>query len=151
MLSAVLGAQEVDGSYRLTAYCNQSLNYMDGMLNEALIQIYTHFRADPRIITSVQKSTQWLWTTQWVASAEGFKYVPTLCAATGGPDPVPELNNLILNGYAWLFGRNGDTVAKSRADQIFNGGVRHSFLTGSKQFNQQYSTGWRYFAYRIGK
>ena len=146
---AVLGAQEADGSYKFTAYCNQSLNYMDGMLNEALIQIYTHYKPDPRILTSVTQSTNWLWT-QWIPASQGFKYVPTDCPGTGDTIPVPELNNLILNGYAWVFAQTGNQSAASRSDAIFQGGIEKSFLYGSKQFNQQYTTGWRFFGYRSG-
>ena len=146
---AVLGAQEADGSYKFTAYCNQSLNYMDGMLNEAFIQIYTHYKPDPRLLTSVQQSTNWLWS-QWIPASQGFKYVPTDCPGTGDTIPVPELNNLILNGYAWVFAQTGDQSAASRSDAIFQGGIEKSFLYGSKQFNQQYTTGWRFFGYRSG-
>ena len=146
---AVLGAQEADGSYKFTAYCNQSLNYMDGMLNEAFIQIYTHYKPDPRLLTSVQQSTNWLWS-QWIPASQGFKYVPTDCPGTGDTIPVPELNNLILNGYAWVFAQTGDQSAASRSDAIFKGGIEKSFLYGSKQFNQQYTTGWRFFGYRSG-
>jgi hypothetical protein len=148
-ISDVLNAQETDGSYRFTFYCDQSLNYMDGMLNEALIQSYTYFRADPRILTSVKKSTDWLWG-QWMPLAQGFKYVPLTCAVTGTSDPVPELNNLIVNGYSWIYAMTGNAIAAARADEVFTGGVQKSFLSGSKQFNQQYSTGWRHFAYRSG-
>lgn len=149
-ISAVLNSQETDGSYRFTAYCNQSLNYMDGMLNEALIQSYTYFRADPRIVTAVKNSTDWLWG-QWMPLAQGFKYVPLPCTLTGTSDPVPELNNLIVNGYSWIYAMTGNAVAATRADEVFTGGVQKSFLQGTKQFNQQYTTGWRYFALRDGR
>lgn len=145
--TAVLSAQESDGSYRFTAYCNQSLNYMDGMLNEALIQIYQLFREDSRILTAVEKNTNWLWS-QWVPTAQGFKYLPAACTGVGDTAPVPELNSLIVNGYAWVYTKTRSNTAATRADAIFKGSVEKSFLYGSKQFNQQYSTSWRYFAYR---
>ena len=145
--TAVLGAQEADGSYRFTPYCNQSLNYMDGMLNEALIQIYLHFRRDSRIVTAVEKNVEWMWT-QWVPSAQGFQYVPAICEGVGGINAVPELNGLIINGYAWIYSLKKSPTVAARADAIFKGSVEKSFLTGSKQFNQHYSTSWRYFAWR---
>ena len=64
---------------------------------------------------------------------------------------MPELNNLIVNGYAWVYAQTGDVSYRTKADAIFAGGVRHSFLYGSKQFTQQYSVGYRYFAYRIAR
>jgi hypothetical protein len=123
---------------------------MDGMLNEALIQYYTVYRADPRILASVQANTNWMWS-QWLPASRAFKYVPADCAATGTAGPVPELNNLIVNGYAWVYAMTGDQTARSRALAAFQGGVEQSFLQGSKQFNQQYSVGWRYFGYMSGK
>ncbi len=145
--TAAIGAQESDGSYRFTVYCDQSLNYMDGMLNEALIQIYINFRQDPLIIQAVERNVDWLWS-QWVDGGQGFRYVPKVCPGVGETNPVPELNGLIINGFAWVYSLKKNATHATRADLIFKGSVEKSFLTGSKQFNQQYSTGWRYFAWR---
>ena len=44
-------------------------------LNEALIQYHTHYKADARILPSVQKNVAWMWG-QWNATGEGFQYTP---------------------------------------------------------------------------
>ena len=151
MLGDVLGAIEPDGAYKFTAICNASLHYMDGMLNEALIQYHTHYRQDPRILTNVKANADWMWASQWRPASEAFTYTPAACGTIGGAEAVPELNNLIVNGYAWVYAQTGDVSYRTKADAIFAGGVRHSFLYGSKQFTQQYSVGYRYFAYRIAR
>lgn len=151
MLNAVLGAIEPDGAYRFTFICNGSLHYMDGMLNEALIQYWTYYRQDPRILANVRKNVDWMWATQWRPAAEAFTYTPVACGTIGGSEPVAELNNLIVNGFAWVYAQTGDASYRAQADAIFAGGVKHSFLYGSKQFTQQYSVGYRYFAYRIAR
>ena len=150
-LGDVLGAIEPDGAYKFTAICNASLHYMDGMLNEALIQYHTHYRQDPRILTNVKANADWMWASQWRPASEAFTYTPAACGTIGGAEAVPELNNLIVNGYAWVYAQTGDVSYRTKADAIFAGGVRHSFLYGSKQFTQQYSVGYRYFAYRIAR
>ena len=141
--------QSADGGFRFPGIlgCDGTLNYMDGMLDDALIQTYTYYRADPKIVTVVKKSADYLWT-QWVADAKGFKYMSKSCP-TGGEDPTADLNNLMINAFAWTYAQSHDATYKSRADQIFAGGIQGAFLYGSKQFNQHYMTSYHYLAYRM--
>ena len=70
-----------------------------------------------------------------------------MCQTEGGPQPAPDLNNLIVNGYAWVYKQTGDVTYKQRADEIFAGAVTGAWISPSKQFNQVYSSAYRYEAY----
>jgi len=43
---------------------------------------------------------------------------------------------------------SGNSTYKTEADAIFAGGVNQAFLTGYKQFNQNYTSSYRYLFYR---
>jgi hypothetical protein len=147
-LTKVLSTQTADGSYRFAALCGGSLNYMTGLLNDQLIKHYTYYKADPRIPGAVQGAVDFLWTTQWVPTAQAFKYNSVACAGVGDETPSPDLNNLMVTGFGWLYTRTGNTVYRDRGDQIFAGGVAGAYLAGTKQFNEEYTASYRYPAYR---
>jgi hypothetical protein len=141
--------QAADGSYpAASSVCGGQLNYMVGMLNEAFTQVHAYYRADARLVDAVRRAADYMWATQWRAEAQAFSYASVLCAGTGGPDPAPDLNNLLVNGYGWLYRQTGDPKYRAAAEQIFAGAVAGTWLAGSKQFNQQYTTAYRHFAYR---
>jgi hypothetical protein len=151
-IDRVLGTQRADGSYGFASTCRQSLNYMTGLVNDIFIRLYTHYRADPRLVESIRKSTDYLWSTQWIPGRRAFQYMGAECTVgttlVGGRVPSPDLNNLMVTGYAWLYRHTGDPVYRSRADQIFLGGVEGAYLYGSKQFNEHHTASFRYLGYR---
>jgi len=147
-LTKILNTQQADGSYRFISLCNESLNFMTGMLNDVLITYHAYYKADARIQPSVKKAVDFLWSSQWISTAKSFKYVSNTCADVGGPTAAPDLNNMIINGFAWTYKQTGDVSYRTAADAILTGAVEGAWLDGSKQFNQQYTTAYRYLSYR---
>ncbi len=121
---------------------------MDGMFNDALIQLYERYRADPRIVAAVRRNADFQWT-QWRSAANALQYVSADCAGTGSVNDLwPTLNMLSVNTQIWAYAMGGGTVYRDRADALFSGAVYHSVLTNTKEFNQQYVTSYHYLAYR---
>ncbi len=148
-LDSILASQSSDGAYRFQQPLQQGYNkpFMVGLLNDALIRYYEQFDADPRILTAIKKSVDYLWANDWVASAQAFKYLEGAVAGEGDSTPAPDLNNLIVNGFGFVYKMTGDLAYKQRGDQVFAGGVENAWLAGSKQFNEQYSSSYKYLAY----
>jgi hypothetical protein len=150
VLDAILSSQDYRGAYRFTRQdnqCGHNKPFMVGLLNDALIEYYTEFRADPRIPTAIRKSVDYMWANDWDDAAQSFVYLDGPCNGDGVA-PAPDLNNLIVNGFGWVYRRTGDRAYLDRAERIFAGAVAKAWLEGSKQFNQQYASSFRYLAYR---
>jgi hypothetical protein len=148
-LPKMLATQSPDGAYRDSVFCNQSSAYMTGMFNDALIQYYTYFSPDPRIPPAVKRSADWLAAHQWVDSAQAFTYISGDCPSdAAGPTLAGDLNNLIVNTYAWTYKMTKDQTYKTMADKIFVGAQVNGYPSGTKQFNQEYTTSYRYLSYR---
>jgi hypothetical protein len=72
----------------------------------------------------------------------------------GGPTPAGDLNGLLISSYGWLYLHTGDPKWRTRGDAILAGLVAPrwaSNYTGSKQFNQAYTSSFKYLAYRAGR
>lgn len=151
-LGNILLSQAPSGAYLFTRtnnQCSHNKPFMVGQLNDAFINYYTYFSADSRIPASVQRAVDYMWTNDWGASAQSFIYLDGPCPGYDeGQAYAPDLNNLIINGYAFTYQRTGNTVYRDRADQIFAGAVNGSYLQGTKQFNQEYTSSYRYFNLR---
>jgi len=144
----ILASQDTSGAYRFVqVQCGHNLPFMVGLLNDALIKYHTFFNADTRILPAIRKSDDYMWTKDWIPAEHAFVYLDGPCDEAG-TDPAPDLNNLIVNGFAWVYKQTGNTVYRDRADEIFAGAVAKGWLNGSKQFNQQYTSSYRYPAYR---
>jgi hypothetical protein len=148
-LDKILSTQDADGAYRFDTYGGNVKPFMTGMLNDTLIDYYNMVEADPRIVTAVKKSLDYLWTNCWDEATQSFKYLEN--AYGGEPDdPSPDLNNMITAGFGWVYKMTGDETYKERGDQVFAGGVEGAWLEGSKQFNEQYTSSLKYLAYTLG-
>lgn len=151
-LTAILASQEPSGSYgfkRVGNQCGHNKPFMVGILNDVLIDYYTLFRADPRVPVAIRKSVDYMWTRDWVPAKESFMYLDGPCGGrVEEQNPAPDLNNMIVNGFAWVYQQTRDTTYRSRADRVFAGGVKQAWVAGSKQFNQEYSSSFHYLAYR---
>lgn len=153
LVSTILNLQSADGAWRYPTICSSnsaSLTYMDGLLNEALIQSYIHHNANPAIPSKIRKSVDYLWS-RWKVASQAVEYAPGCPPSSTDPDSYPELNNLVVNSFAWVYAQTGDVGYRQKADSVFNGGVRGQFLYGQKQFNQQYTTSYRYFFWRTAR
>ena len=150
-LSQILSTQSPDGAYQFHGVGWVHISpYMTGIVNESLIDYYENFEADPRIFTAVKKANDYLWSNNWNPSAQAFEYVGGN-APTGGPTPAPDLNNLISPSFGWLYSVTGDATYKVRGDQIFAAGVNQTLLSGSKQFNQEYTTSYEFLGYTLNQ
>lgn len=147
-LDKILSSQDAEGAYRFVqVQCGHNKPWMVGLLNDAFIKYYTYFSADSRIPASIQKANDYMWANSWDATSRNFEYLDGPCPGDDG-GPMPDLNNLIVNGFAWTYQRTGNAVYRDRADQIFAGAVANDWLEGSKQFNQHYTSSYRYLGYR---
>jgi hypothetical protein len=147
-ITRITHSQSADGSYRFPSTCGESENYMTGQLNDALIKTYMYYKADPRIVQAVQHSADFLWNTQWVPAKQVFQYMSGVCPAEGNTNPALDLNNLIINTFAFTYARSQDATYRDRADQVFAGAVANTSLDGTKQFNQQYYSSYLYLKFR---
>jgi hypothetical protein len=148
-LTKVLGTQAANGGYPWPSQCRSNKPYMNGMLNDALIRYHTSFEADARIPTSVKRSVDYLWTNDWNAATGQFKYMEVWCTNEGGPTLNWNLNNLVASGYAFVARKTGDTSYYTKGDAIFSAGVTGVAINQTKEFNQEYTSSYRYLALRF--
>jgi hypothetical protein len=148
LLPKVLGSQRATGVYPAPSQCGFDKPFMSGMVNEALVRYHTVFEPDARILPVVRRSVDYLWTNAWVSSASAFRYLMGSCNGEG-TTPAADLNNLIVTGFGFVAKQTGDAAYLTRGDAVFAGGVQGAWLTGSKQFNQQYTSSYRYLGLRF--
>ena len=92
-----------------------------------------------------------LWDRNWDVTSQAFKYVDRAFGAdpdTRSTGPAPDLNLLIAPAYSWLYRQTGEIRFRDRGDQIFNGGVRSSWIGDGKHFNQNYLYSINYVKWR---
>jgi hypothetical protein len=148
LVPATLAAQRADGAYPTPIACGGTLNYMDGMLNDVLIQIHDRYRADPRIVDAVRKSADYLWT-QFRPDVGGMQYVSNDCLNVGRRDEIyPVLNNLAVNAFSWSYAKGAGSLYRDRADRLFTEAAQRMHQTNSKEFNQLFNTAYRHLAFR---
>jgi len=155
-LDSFLEQQYPDGAYRYPAQCGVSNHFQTGLFNDALIRYWEEFERDPRIVPAIQRSVDWLWNTQWVASGGGFRYSEGPCTLPGAGatmDPAPDLNLLLVTAFGFLYQELNDPRYRQWGDIVFHEGIRRAWLgssprNGDKQFNQQFRSAFRYLHYR---
>ncbi|HUQ84639.1 MAG TPA: Ig-like domain-containing protein [Gemmatimonadaceae bacterium] len=151
-LPMILSTQDADGAWRLSDCGDGGPRtvhpFTTGLLMDALSRYYDLFEADPRIPGAIKRAADYLWANDWVPTERAFKYIERVCPTEGGPTPTADLNNLIVNGFAWTYKMTGDVTYRQRADDIFAGAVAGAWISPSKQFNQVYSSSYRYLAWR---
>ena len=62
--------------------------------------------------------------------------------------PSPDLNLLIAPVNGWVYQQTGAQIYRDQGDQIFNAGVSGAFLSGGKQFSQNYRWSQKYVEWR---
>ena len=123
--------------------------FMNGIMNDALIDYFYMVEPDPRIAPFIKKNLDFMWANEWNATAKAFQYIDKM--APGITDktlvnPAPDLNMLVVNGFGFVYQQMGLAIYKYRGDLVFEGGVAGNWLEGSKQFNQKYARSCRYVA-----
>jgi hypothetical protein len=124
--------------------------FMVGLTTEALI-MWEEKTGDERVIPAIQVALDWLWENAWVEENQAFWYenwVADPSEPFPAKDGAPDLNQLIAPAYAWLYRKTCDPVLLERVDKIFAGGVAGAWLSGAKQFNQNYCWSFTYVALR---
>jgi hypothetical protein len=110
---------------------------------EALIG-YWDSTKDPRVPPLIQLAADSLWSKSWDAASNSFFYYED----GKPPVPSPDLNLLIVPIYGWVFQHTGQQAYRIKGDSIFNEGVSGAYLTGGKQFSQNYRWSGKYVEWR---
>jgi hypothetical protein len=150
-VNGLISSQRADGGYSWPNWCGGQANYMTGLQNDALVKAYERFRADERILATVRKSVDYMWATQWAPESKAFRYASHTCPSLGPGEAetiAPDLNGLILVGFAWVGKRLNDVAYTNRTELIAQGMIEGAWLTGSKQFNQSYYDSHLWLGYR---
>lgn len=151
-VDVALAHQLTDGSYSYSGDWNGGQgNFMVGLMNDALIKYYERVESDDRIPKSIQRSAEFLWSTQWKAQAGAFQYasVPLGGNYTITYDtPAYDLNLLIINTIAFAGYTSKDPKWRDAADIVLAGTLPNAWPQGSKQFNQLFYSSHTYFFYR---
>jgi hypothetical protein len=151
-LTRILASQGADGAYRFTRttlQCSYNKPFMVGLLNDAMIKYSATYSADSRIPGAVQRAVDYMWASDWNPTGQAFIYLDGPCPGYDeGQVLAPDLNNIIVTGYGWVYQQTRQTIYRDHAEAIFAGGVTQAWLTGSKQFNENYTTSFHYLRYR---
>lgn len=123
--------------------CGGQQAYMAGLLGETITEVHRYYRADARLVTTLQRSADYLWNTQWIPGEASFRLADWGCAGMAASTPSPDLSGLIVHAYAYLARVTGDAKYRTQGDAIF-AGMSRAYLEGSKQFTQSYATAYRY-------
>ena len=148
-LTKVIGSQSADGAFRFAQNCYYTQNFMTGLLTDQLIRQHTYYKADARIPVLVKKAVDYMWATQWDAATQSFYYLGGQCDGQGGKTPSPDLNGFTLPAFGWLYHETGDAHYRDAGDQVLAGAVAGAYIIGSKQFNETYTSSFRYFGFRL--
>lgn len=131
------------GLWEMKSYCNGQANFQVAhAVLEALIRYYDLVEPDPRIPPIVRESLDYMWNW-WDDSADALTYLTVSCD-NGSTSPAPDLNLLSVSPFGWYYQYSGDETYRSRGDDLFQGGLWHTFWSGDKQFNQSFMRSWRY-------
>ncbi len=144
----LLTLQRADGSYAWPNWCGHQGNYMVGMANDALIKYYERLTKDPAIIATIKKSVDHIYASSWIPSLRTFTYMDVHGCIPEGMDPSPDLNMLIVNGFAFTGAKTGAPTYIAMSDSIADGAMLGSWLPGSKQFNQFFYDSFQWLWYR---
>jgi hypothetical protein len=118
---------------------------------------YWDVTQDTRIIPALKNAADILWAEYWLPQNKAFKYTnidtrnlpPSVYGYnTGGTEPAPDLNLIIVPLFGFLYHVTGDITYIQRGDEIFTGGVVGAYLSSAKQFNQNYFWSFDYLKYR---
>ncbi len=96
----------------------------------------------------MKRAVDYMWTNNWVASAQAFQYLDSTRCQGGDRGPAPDLNLMVASGFGFLYQQTGNAAYRTNGDAVFTGGVNGAYIGGDKQFNQQFTSSYRYLGYR---
>jgi hypothetical protein len=146
--------QDADGCWRFNpdeeGKIPPAQPFMIGLTNATFRDYARLFENDPRILPSIKRSCDWCWDKMWDPAAKAFYYLEYPGYkdwGTNGDPPrgAPDLNGLMLKGFAHVHEQTGDEEYARRCGLIMEGilgiGTNHegAYLWGAKQFNQAFS------------
>ena len=154
-LDRILAAQGADGSWKDESNCYYAQPFMDALLMDAMTVYHRVVEADPRIVTAVKKTADYMWSKNWLGPSKGFIYIEGTCVfkPTGevsNPGPTPPLTLMFPAFYAWLSKVTGDPKYMGWADIMFADGVPTATYEYGKQFNQAFESSFRYVGFKLG-
>jgi hypothetical protein len=118
--------------------------FMAGLTAAALIEDWKQTR-DSRLVPALKTAADWLWANAWNVGARAMWYrIDNLT------NFAPDLSLLVAPIYAFLYAQTGDTKYRDEGDALFASGVEGAFLSGAKQFNQNYWWSFDYVTWRSG-
>jgi hypothetical protein len=139
--------------------------YYVALSAQALIQWYDKTQ-DTRVIPVLTTAADYLWDHLWLPTEKAFMYTDRQ-VGSGGTEAAPDYNLMICPFYAWLYYQTGNVRFRTRADEIFEGGLTvndpvtgahlsgtnlGNSLTGAgfdaRKFNQCYRWSWEYVRLR---
>lgn len=116
--------------------------FMVGLTAKALIRYYEHPLGEQDedrkalIVNKLTKMADWLWDYTWVEGSGAFRYTDRMVEGNADLNPSPDLSLLVAPIFEWVYSKTKKPQFRDRADRIFEGGVRQSYLAGAKQYNQ---------------
>lgn len=147
LVDHVLKAQKPDGQWlskdEKIEGGGYTSNFMTGILMEALL-LYDRAIGDERILAAIEKSIAWMWSTQWIAEKEGFKY-----HSVNEMEAQPGLNGLILPAWGYAYFKTGKAAYLEQGNAIAKGLAERGTkeIWGVKQYNQIYRSSPQFAGY----
>lgn len=170
ILNAFLTAQKSDGRWENIDRGSQvpaiyyTLNYMVGLVMEALI-MYDRAFGDARIVPALQRCVDtYLWRTQWVPVVPtsrpafgAFQYA-NINSGTVNTNPYANLSGLLVPAWGYLYAKTGGAKYKTQGDTILAGmvaggaqpGIPGSGIYNEKQSNQEFRSSPGYLGWTGG-
>ena len=81
--------------------------FMNGLMNEALMNYYEQVDPDPRIVQFIKANLNYMWAHEWDAGPRRSNTRQGLDERRRGL-PAADLNMLIVNGFGFVYKHTGD-------------------------------------------
>jgi hypothetical protein len=150
VIDTIAVLSQPDGSFPMSISCGGQINYMMGIMLDALIKADS-LHPDARTLPIVLKSYQYLKATQYRAEGS-FNYVSVPCNTNGhtvgSTTDSPDLDLFHVSNLAWLAKATGDAQWTDLADDLFADGTKRGYWHGGKQNNELVEFAWRYILLR---
>jgi hypothetical protein len=144
----IMALQRPTGGYAWPNWCDHQSNAMVGLQNDALIKYYERHTATPAVVTTIRRAVDYLYRSSWRPASRAFTYTDVECTGPDDLRPVPDLNMLVVNGFAFVARHTGNRWYTAVADSVAEGATAGAWLGGGKQFNQYYYDSHQYLWYR---